>query len=276
MVTRSQNDYNRFKERIQSELMTHEIIVNNKYTKWFKDADLSIQEVRHFAVQFSVFSNWFMVAQLKKVINAGSLEEMRKSKEILASELGTVFNNKNKKKEITRNPESDEENILVSTEGTVDGGKFLFKAAHFEWMLDFGKPLDLQFNDLGKLKHGTKTTLHFMNELERLYANEDFSVGSGASYAVENWAAAGFWKELIQGLEKFKKNNLPNLPLSFFKWHDKVEDQHASHTHEELKEVYFYPEFSEEEFIQSGKEMLAGVQTFWDGLNNDRLKRNTI
>ncbi len=273
MVTRSQNDYNGFKEQIQSELMTHEIITNNKYTRWFKEADLSLQEVRHFAVQFSVFSNWFMVAQLKKVINASSLEEMRKSKEILASELGTVFNNKNKKKEIQKNTENDEESILVSTEGTVDGGRFLFKAAHFEWMLDFGRPLDLGFNDLGKRKHGTKTTLHFMDELDRLYGSEDFSVGSGASYAVENWAAAGFWKELIQGLERFKKNKLPNLPLSFFKWHDKVEDQHAGHTHDELKEVYFYPEFSEEKFIKTGKEMLIGVQTFWDGLNNDRLKR---
>ena len=30
------------------------------------------------------------------------------------------------------------------------------------------------------------------------------AIGEGASFAVENWAAAGFWKELILGLEKIK------------------------------------------------------------------------
>ena len=34
---------------------------------------------------------------------------------------------------------------LVSTEGTVDGGKFRFQAAHFEWLLHFGEPLGLTF-----------------------------------------------------------------------------------------------------------------------------------
>ena len=42
-------------------------------------------------VQFSVFSNLFLLAQLRKVINSPSLHEMREGKEILANELGVVF-----------------------------------------------------------------------------------------------------------------------------------------------------------------------------------------
>ena len=44
---------------------------------------------------------------------------------------------------------------LVATEGTVDGGRFRFAAAHFEWLLRFAAPLGLGFDDLGKRRHGT-------------------------------------------------------------------------------------------------------------------------
>ena len=37
--------------------------------------------------QFSVFSNLFLLAQLNKVINAPTIEEMREGKEILANEV---------------------------------------------------------------------------------------------------------------------------------------------------------------------------------------------
>ena len=40
----------------------------------------------------------------------------------------------------------------MSTEGTVDGGIFRFKAAHFEWLLAVGEVLGLGFHNLGKRK----------------------------------------------------------------------------------------------------------------------------
>ena len=49
-----------------------------------------------------------------------------------------------------------------------------------------------------------------------------------------------------------------------------VEDQHAAHTEDELREAFERPGFSERKFLQGAKEMLDGVQAFWDGLWEDR------
>ncbi|MBC7475926.1 MAG: hypothetical protein H7263_16710 [Candidatus Sericytochromatia bacterium] len=276
---KTQQEYEQFLKRVDKDLLSHQIIQENKYTEWFKQGNLSHEDVKNFTVQFSVFSNLFLVAQLKKMLNAENLDEMRASKEILCNELGTIFKRKanesnqsleqrDKNKEIEGDPE------LVNTEGTIDGGVFKFRAAHFEWLLGFAKPLNLEFKDIGKRKHGTQSTLHFTDELERLYGNADFSIGAGASFAVENWAAAGFWRDLITGLTKFKEKENVNLHLAFFTWHDKVEGQHAAHTQEELKEIYFVEGFDEDKFIKHGLEMLDGVAIFWNGLNQEQVTRN--
>ena len=86
-----------------------------------------------------------------------------------------------------------------------------------------------------------KPTLFFCDELIRLYGGDDYQVSQAASYAVENWAAAGFWGQLIKGFHLFNERNGTNLPLGFFIWHDQLECQHAAHTQEELEELYFTP-----------------------------------
>ena len=252
-----QEAFESFVKRIKNELYTHPVITDNSYCKWFADANLSLDDVIYFTKQFSVFSNQFTVAQLNKVINAGSLEEMHDSKEILMNELGVSF-----KKDYQHT------NIQYGgIEGSVENSKFKFQFAHFEWLLKFAEPLGLGFNDIGKRSHGSKSTLFFCDELLRLYGTEDNVAGAGASFAVENWAAAGFWKQLIQGLTNFSENNSESLQLAFFTWHDKVEEQHASHTWHELEELYFgSKDFDEDTFITSGLEMLDGVKVFWDGL----------
>ncbi|NLT67662.1 MAG: hypothetical protein GXX84_13760 [Acidobacteria bacterium] len=259
--------YCRLVERIEKELLPHEVIVNNRYTRWFESGDFDATELRHFVTQFSVFSNFFIVAQLLKTINAPTLEAMHASKEILMNELGVVFRNPEKKQQ------TEEE---VEAEGTVNGSTFRFSSAHFEWLLRMATHLGLEFKDLGKRRHGTPTTLFFCDELARIYGAEDTSTALGASFAVENWAAAGFWKELIRGLTVFKERECPNLPLGFFTWHDMVEDQHARHTWDELEEEFFaHDKVDEDKFIQGGVEMLDGVLAFWNGLNDDRLARET-
>lgn len=280
-ANRTKEEFSAFKKRIESEMLTHRVIVNNEYCKWFHDGELTTEDVRYFAQQFSVFSNLFLIAQLKKMINAVDINEMRAAKEILANELGTIFRPPQKesedsiqKRSVNSEDEGDPE--LVTTEGTIDGGTFRFAAGHFEWLVKFAKPLGLGFENMGKRRFGSEKTLFFCDELERIYGSEDFSRGAGASFAVENWAADGFWKQLTSGLRIFKKEQMPALHLGFFTWHDKVEDQHKAHTHEELEELYFGPhsaEFSEEKFMAAGKEMLDGVLAFWEGLNEERLQR---
>ena len=249
------------RRRIDDLVAQHPVVTSNRYTHWFADGRASRGEVRHLAVQFSVFSHLFVEAQLRKVINAADLDTYRAGKEILLNELGVVFNPGR-----APSPSTGTDPELVATEGTVDGGRFRFGAAHFEWLLRFVAPLDLTFDDVGKRRHGTAPTLFFCDELLEVYGSEDASTAEGASYAVEHWAAAGFWKELIAGLEAFKARECPSLPLAFWTWHDKVEDQHAAHTDDELVEAFAQPWFDEDRFLAGASRMLDGVQAFWDGL----------
>ncbi len=261
-----------FRARADELVASHRVVVDNAYTRWFSTGDATVDEVRHLAVQFSVFSHLFLEAQLHKVLNAGSLDAYRAGKEILLNELGVVFRPSRVVVVEGATPAAadDVDPALVSTEGTVDGGRFRFGAAHFEWLLRFGEPLGLGFEQLGKRRHGSPSTLHFCDELVRVYGSEDPSVAEGASFAVEHWAAAGFWKELIAGLRDFKDRECPELPLAFWAWHDKVEDQHAAHTDDELAAAFSTPGFDPERFLAGAAEMLDGVAAFWDGLERDR------
>ena len=269
-----------FKETIEERFMHHRVVTENAYTGWFAQGQMPLDHLRHFTVQFSVFSNQFLLAALNRVINAGTLQAARESKEILMNELGVIYNRNggahgaahlaDTSGESTGGDDREGDPALVATEGTVDGGKFRFQASHFEWLLRFGQPLGLTFNDMGKRRHGTASTLQFCDELFRLYGSDDYNEAMGAAFAVENWAAAGFWKELISGLETIKRDKVPTLPLAFFTWHDKIEEQHKGHVWDELKECYDSAEFREEPFIRAGVKMLDGVKVFWDGLDHDR------
>ena len=272
----SSKDFDRLRGSIESRFMQHCVITDNAYAKWFSRGDFSLDHLRHFTVQFSVFSNQFLLAALNRVINADSLETARQGKEILMNELGVIYNRggrtSNDQQAAMTEEKKDREGdpALVSTEGTVDGGKFRFQAAHFEWLLNFGKPLALSFDQMGKRRHGTRPTLAFCDRLFELYGSDGYNRAMGAAFAVENWAAAGFWKQLISGLEKIKARQVPGLPLAFFTWHDRIEDLHKEHVWEELRECYYHPQFQEAPFLQAGVKMLDGVKVFWDGLDLDR------
>ncbi len=252
-----EHDFAAFQARVDDLVSRHPVVVDNRYTRWFASGSATREDVRHLTVQFSVFSHLFVEAQLRKVINAADLASYHAGKEILMNELGVVFNGR-------------QDGEGVATEGTIDGSRFRFTAAHFEWLLRFAAPLGLGFQELGKRRHGTPATLFFCDELLRIYGSDDASTAEGASYAVEHWAAAGFWKELIAGLQVFKARECAELPLGFWIWHDKVEDQHAAHTTDELAKAYARPGFDQGRFLAGAAEMLDGVKAFWDGLDHDR------
>ncbi len=250
-----------FKARLQKDVLSHPVIVANPYTTWFRAGEFSAAQARAFLVQFSVFSNQFLVAQLQKVLNAASLEEMRASKEILVNEIGVGFSSVS----------AGSEGELGGTEGSVEGGTFHFQSAHFELLVRMARQFGLEFTDLGRRRAGTLTTLHFCDELTRLYAHEDYTIAAAASWAVENWAAAGFWNELVEGWQRYgKRNGMSALNLAFFTWHAKLEANHARHTWEELEQTYRDLAPNEEEFIRHAREMLDGVLVFWRGLDEQR------
>ncbi|HUP94905.1 MAG TPA: hypothetical protein VM164_08345 [Burkholderiales bacterium] len=260
----------RFKARIESELLNHRAITANHYTAWFSNGEQNDAQVRAFVVQFSVFSNQFLIAQLNKTINADTLEGMRASKEILANELGVTFRKgADPVAAAPRTPGFDPDH--AGTEGSVQGGTFHFEAGHYEWLWTIAKHLGLQFHEIGHRRNGTASTLLFCDELIRLYGGDNYEISQAASFAVENWAEAGFWKELIEGFRHYNEKHGTRLPIGFFVWHDRLEAQHARHTQEELEEHYFQSALNEDAFIRYGNEMLDAVAAFWDGLEDQRV-----
>jgi hypothetical protein len=277
------HDWDTFLEQVREVVMSHPVVTHNDYCIWFDQGQATRDQVRDLIQQFSVFSNLFIVAQLLKTINSPSIDQARESCEILVNELGVVFNSgrtspsaPSVRSDAEKDREGDPE--LVSTEGTVDGGVYRFSARHFEWLVNVGRAVGLDFEDLGKRKFGRQSTLFFCDELSRIYGSDDPDTAEGASFAVEHWAAAGFWKQLIHGLDAYKQHECPDLRLAFFTWHDRVEDQHAAHTMDELRGAFERPGFNQQKFLQGAEEMLNGVKAFWDGLEAKRkeLERQAV
>lgn len=274
LTTAQVRDFEAFLAEVDRTFLQHPIILHNDYTIWFQEGTATDVELCHFLQQFSVFSNQFLIAALLKAINAPTLEQSRASREILLNELGVIYRKSGQSSTANNQTDDDKDREgdpeLVSTEGTVDGGICRFRAAHFEWLIGVAEGLGLHYEDIGKRQHGRPTTLHFCDELQRLYGSDDPNIAEGASFAVENWAAAGFWQQLEDGLTRIKQTRHPHLKLAFFTWHNRVEAQHAGHTLEELEAVYFQPGFDHAKFLQGGQDILAAIAVFWDGLNRDR------
>ncbi len=160
-----------FLEQVDRELLHHRIITDNAYTRWFQAGLASDQELVHFIRQFSVFSNQFLVAALLRVINAPTLQQARSAKEILLNELGVIYRRTSGDATATgavdedaKDREGDPE--LVSTEGTVDGGIFRFKAAHFEWLLAVGEALGLGLSQPGQAEAGYGVDTSFLRRAD--------------------------------------------------------------------------------------------------------------
>src|ERR1700733_2414406 len=136
-VLEAQNDLTEFEETVARSVTRHAIVCHNAYTSWFSRGQASLEQLRDFTVQFSVFSHLFIEAQLRKCINAPDRQSYRAGKEILLNELGVVF----------------------APSGSIEGGTFRFSAGHFEWLAHFAEALGLQWSDIGKRPHGTPETL---------------------------------------------------------------------------------------------------------------------
>src|SRR6476619_7473295 len=133
-------NFEAFKGTIEREFMGHPVVKKNDYTAWFAHGDVPLDHLRQFTVQFSVFSNQFLLAALNRVINAETLQAARESKEILMKELGVVYNaaadggrHQTMAAATTNGTDAgstdrEADPALVSTTGTVNGGRFRFEA----------------------------------------------------------------------------------------------------------------------------------------------------
>lgn len=254
-----------FKASIERGLLRHPVILANPYTSWFAQGEATTEQVRDLLVQFSVFSNHFLVVQAMRLANASTLEGERCARNILMNECGVA---------------------LDPRTGEVEGRTFATANAHLNWLREAGKALGLGPMELGRWKKGSRATRAFLKGLERTYGSRDGQVGAGASFAIENWAAFGigrdpeeekrnFWKQLITGLEGFNRGqrlaqNLAPLPLGFFKFHFQIEAGHGANVWRELEETFQRPGFDARKFLNGGCKALDAIHSFWLGLDAAR------
>ena len=265
--TNTMKDLTLFKQRIEKEFFQHPVIVNNPYTKWFKQGLANTEQVKDLIAQFSVFSNHFIVVQTKRMVNATTLEGEEAARAILLNESGVGMN--------------------VKT-GSIEGQRFTTQNAHINWLRKMSEMLELNMGLIGRWETGTKKTHDFLNGLDETYGSHDGQIGAGASFAIETWAAFGigngekeennnFWKELIMGLEEYNNKyrlskNLKPVPLGFFQYHFETEAGHGANVWHELEETFSQDDFDAEKYIKAGKKALESIYTFWLGLDETRKK----
>ena len=256
-------DFQKFWENMKDEIHTHPVIVNNPYCKWFKKGEATKEQLIDLFEQFAVFSKWFLLAQMMRVLNASDLEAETHARYILANELG----------------------VRISPDGSTENQPFKTQWAHINWLRDTARPLNLDPAKLGSWESSSPSTRAFIRGLEETYGNKDGEVGRGASYAIETWAAWGigkgeaaesnnFWKELITGIEIYNhKNKLEGtsaIPLKFFLFHFNSEKGHGDNVLDELHESFSKPGFDGNKFIDAGVKALNSIYTFWSGLDQTR------
>lgn len=246
------------RRRIETEFFRHPVIVRNPYTRWFKRGLASDDQVRDLLLQFSVFSNHFIVLQAKRMVNAATEEGERSARMILVSECGVAMDGHT---------------------GSAEGRTFATRNAHLNWLRDCARPLGLDPRRMGRWDVGSPATHAFLEGLDRTYGSRDGDTGAGASFAIENWAAFGiggpqegenFWKELIVGLEKVNERRRGEgsqpLPLAFFTYHFQLETGHGANVWREFVDMAGAPGFDGEKFLQGGRDALDAIHTFWLGL----------
>jgi hypothetical protein len=248
------------KELIRREFFEHRVITSNAFTEWFSRGEANEEQVADLLMQFSVFSNHFLVAQVKRMVNAGSLEGEKAARNILVSELGVGID-----------PRS----------GSPEGKTFSTSNAHINWLRESAAALDIDPAELGRWRNASRATRRFLTLLDRSYGSEDPMIGAGASFAIETWAAFGigagpelearnFWKQLIAGLEAFNQGRDRKIPLGFFKYHFQLEAGHGANVWHELEQAQDQPGFDARRFLRGGKQALAAIETFWLGLEESR------
>lgn len=257
-------DLEAFKSVVRKELFTHPVITSNPFTSWFARGEADEDQVAELITQFSVFSNHFLVLQVKRMVNAGTLEGERCARNILMNECGVGIDPRT---------------------GSVEGRTFATGNAHLNWLRDAGAVIGIEPMKLGRWASASDATKAFLNGLDKTYGSHDPMINAGASFAIECWAASGlgggpeleagnFWRQLIKGLEAVNErrgaDGLDPIPLGFFKFHAEIEAGHGVNVWRELEETFEQPGFDAKRFLKGGKKALEAIETFWLGLDDHR------
>lgn len=248
---------------IEKEIHCHPVITDNPYCKWFKKGEANTRQIIDLFEQFAVFSKWFLLVQMMRMLNAQDLEAEAHARYILVNELG----------------------VGIQPGGSTEEQPFKTRWAHINWLRETATSLQLDAERLGSWESSTPSTREFIHGLEVTYGSKDGELGRGASYAIETWAAWGiggdeesesnnFWKELVTGMEIYNKRSRreggSQIPLDFFQYHFQFEKGHGDNVLDEMKTSFSKPSFDKKKFLKGGRIALEAIHTFWLGLDRSR------
>jgi hypothetical protein len=227
---------------IAARIMSHPIVAGNRYLKRFAEG-VSLAQARHECRQFSIFALQFDVAQAKLVSNAPTYDAYVERLHVLLNEKGIPYKD--------------------GFEGELTG-HWRMGSVHFSWMLNMGKGLGLEFEDLGKIWLALPGTKAFVDATFNNYASIDPNIAEGSAFAIENWAANYLWKPWIAGMEKLNATLPKPVDLGYLKYHNLEEEHHSQATLDELLESFTEPWFDAERFLEGAEAMLTdGVQAYY-------------
>ncbi len=227
---------------IAARVMSHPIVASNRYLRRFADG-VTFAQARHECQQFSIFALQFDVAQAKLVSNAPTYDAYLERLHVLLNEKGIPYKD--------------------GFEGELTG-HWRLGSVHFSWLMNMGKGLGLEFEDLGKIWLALPGTEAFVDATFNNYAGIDPNTAEGAAFAIENWAANYLWKPWIAGMEKLNATQPQKVELGYLKYHNLEEEHHSQATLDELLESFTEPWFATEKFLAGAEAMLTdGVQAYY-------------
>lgn len=276
-MSKNAKNFTEFQHTVNQGPLQHEVITRNPYTKWFKRGHANPTQVIDLMKQFSVFSNYFLAIQAKRMVHSILGGKNRTAESVLAAENGA------------RNILTSELGVGMDVAtGETEGRPFSHRMAHINWLRKTAAPLGIPYFVLGRWDIGRPSTHKFLLQLEQCYGSHDPDIGAGASFAIETWAAFGiggtpeqemhnFWKELIVGLGHFNNTRrisqgLAPIPLDFFQFHFDIERGHGANVLHELKETFDDPDFNQRKWLQGAWQALDALHIFWAGLDRARKK----
>lgn len=169
--------------------------INNSYLDRFQTGDLTDADLKEFAIEFYNFARFFpqiLVSQLVNTEDENVADELTK---VLYSELG-------------------------------DGQT---RHRHECLYRDFLRSVGIDVHE-AMSRSMLPSTRAYIEGMEHLYSDVNHAKALGASFGLENMAIT-MWDHLIPGLRYLKSTRYPQMDITYFTFHRRLES-----THEEAME----------------------------------------
>jgi len=208
--------------------------VNNTFLTKFAQGNVSEQEFTRAAVEFFHFSREWPAILATLLVNTPDEEEAAELTKILVSELGDG------------NP--------------LQRHELLFR--------DFLRSLDIDPKQAMRHKP-LVTTSRFVNGLKKLFSSTDHTIALGAEFGLETMAIP-MWDKLIPGLKIRKRTTHPQLDITFFTFHRKLEEGHEDAADHLLK-LHVKNAAEQKKFLTGATTVLDLLEQFWLGMSDQEV-----